>query len=81
MILLFCTAPRNVYAFLSLEAYPNAFAPFLSKVPDVPNFIGCTNKNYCTTVRATHARDKKTMADIVMMNTALTNFFLKALLT
>jgi hypothetical protein len=80
MNLLFSAAPRNVYAFLTSEAYPDAFVPFLSEAPDVPNFTGCMDKNDRTTVRATLAHAKKTRADIVMMNTALADVFLEAML-
>jgi hypothetical protein len=78
--LLFCAAPPNVYAFLTSEAYPDAFAPFPPEAPDVPDFTGCTGENDRATVRATHVRAKKIRADIVMMNTALTNVFLEAML-
>jgi hypothetical protein len=81
MKLLFCTAPPNVYAFLTTEAYPGAFAPFPPEVPNVPNYTACIDNNGCATVRAMHARDKKTGADIVRMNTALANVFLKAMLS
>jgi hypothetical protein len=81
MNLLFCAAPRNVYAFLTTEAYPDAFAPFLPKVPNVPNYTVCINNNGRATVHATHTRDKKTQADIVMMNSALANVFLEAMLS
>jgi hypothetical protein len=80
MNLLFCAAPCNVYAFLTTEAYPNTFAPFPPKVADVPDYTACTNNNDRAMAKATHARDKKTRADIVTMNTALTNVFLKAML-
>ncbi len=60
MNLLFCAAPRNVYALLTTEAYPNAFAPFLPKGPDVPNYTTCINNNDHAMVRATHAQGKKT---------------------
>jgi hypothetical protein len=79
MNLLFCTAPRDVYAFLSSEAYPDAFAPFPPEVPNVPNFTACFNNNDRATVRAMHARDKKTRVDIVRMNTTLANVFLKGM--
>ncbi len=79
MNLLFCAAPPDVYAFLTAEAYPAAFAPFLPMVPDVPDYTACTNNNEHTTVKATHAIDKKMRADIVTMNTALADVFLKAL--
>jgi hypothetical protein len=79
MNLLFCAAPPDVYAFLTAEAFPAAFAPFLPIMPDVPNYTVCINDDKCTTVKAMHAIDKKTGADIVTMNTTLTDIFLKAL--
>jgi hypothetical protein len=79
MTLLFCTAPPNVYAFLTVEAYPAAFAPFLPFLPDVPNYTACTNDNERATVKVTHPTNKKTRADIVTMKTTLANVFLKAL--
>ncbi len=48
-------------------------------MPDVPDYTACTNDNEHTTVKVTHAIDKKTWADVVTMNTALTNIFLEAL--
>ncbi len=74
-----CAAPPDVYAFLTAEAYPAAFAPFLPIVPNVPNYTECTNDNEHATVKVMHAIDKKTRADIVTMNTALANVFLEAL--
>jgi hypothetical protein len=79
MNLLFCAAPCNVYAFLSSEAYTDAFAPFPPEVPNVPNFTVCVNNNDCATVQATHTQDKKTRVDIVTMNTTLANVFLKVM--
>jgi hypothetical protein len=79
MNLLFCAAPCNVYASLSSEAYPNAFAPFPPEIPNVPKFTVCVNDNGHATVRAMHARNKKTRGDIVMMNTTLANVFLEAM--
>jgi hypothetical protein len=79
MNLLFCAAPPDAYAFLTAEAYPAAFAPFLPIMPDVPNYTECTNNNKRATVKATLPIDKKTRADIVTMNTALTNVYLEAL--
>jgi hypothetical protein len=73
--LLFCAAPRNVYTFLTTEA--NAFAPFLLEVPDVPDYTVCIKDNDRATVWATHARNKKTQADIVTMNSALPTSSLK----
>jgi hypothetical protein len=60
MNLLFCAAPCNVYAFLTTEAYPDVFAPFPSKVPDLPNYTACVDNNDRAMVRATHVQDKKT---------------------
>jgi hypothetical protein len=79
MNLLFSAAPCNVYAFLTTEAYPNAFAPFPPKVPDVPDYTACIDNNDCATVRTMHARDKKTQADIITMNAALAIIFLEAM--
>jgi hypothetical protein len=81
MNLLFCAAPCNVYAFLTTKAYPDAFAPFSHKVPDVPNCTTCVDNNGRTTFRATHAQDKKMQADIVTMNTALADVILEAMLS
>jgi hypothetical protein len=55
MNLLFCAASCDVYAFLTTEAYPDAFAPFLPKVPDMPNYTACVNDNDRATVRTMHA--------------------------
>ncbi len=79
MNLLFCAAPCGIYAFLTIEAYPNAFVPFPPKVPNVPDYTACVDNNDRATVRAMHARDKKTQADIIMMNPALANVFLEAM--
>jgi hypothetical protein len=79
MNLLFCTAPPDVYAFLTAEAYPATFAPFLPIVPDVPNYTACTNNNKRATVKAMHTFDKKMRADNVTMNTTIANVFLEAL--
>jgi hypothetical protein len=77
--LLFCTAPPDVYAFLTAEAYPAAFAPFPPIELDISDYTACTNKNKHATAKAMHAINKKTQADIVTMNTALTDVFLEAL--
>ena len=55
MNLLFCAAPRDVYSFLTTEAYPDAFTPFLPKVPDMPDYTACINNNDSAMVRAMHA--------------------------
>jgi hypothetical protein len=76
MNLLFCAEPRDVYAFLTSEASLDLFAPFPAPVSDVPNFTACVDDNDRAAVRATHARGKKTRADIITMNTALADVFL-----
>ena len=81
MNLLFCAASKDVYAFLTTEAYPTAFAPFPPFVANVPDFSQCTDENERAAVRATHAHDKKTRADIVTMNAALCDVFLNAMST
>jgi hypothetical protein len=81
MNLLFCAAPCNVYPLLTTEAHPDAFLPFLPEVLDMPNYTACVENNGCTTVRATHAQDKKTQVDIVKMNTALADIFFEAMLS
>jgi hypothetical protein len=79
MNLLFCAAPKDVYAFLTAEAYLTAFTPFPTLIPDVPNFSESTDKNKRTPICMKHALDKKTRAIIIMMNIALTNVFLNCL--
>ncbi len=65
--------------FLITEVYPDAFAPFPPKVPNVPNYTACIDNNNCATVCAMHVCDKKTQADIITMNTALADIFLEAM--
>jgi hypothetical protein len=81
MNLLFSAALRDVYAFLTTEAYPDDFAPFPPKVPDMPDCTACIDNNSRATVSTMHVRDKKMQADIITMNTALANVFLEAMLS
>jgi hypothetical protein len=76
MNLLFYAAPKDIYAFLTTEAYPMAFAPFPPLIPDVPDFSECTDENERATVRTKHALNKKMRANIITMNIALTDIFL-----
>jgi hypothetical protein len=80
MNLLVCAYPKEVYGFFTADAYPTNFAPFPPVVNKVPDYTQCTDDNNRATVRAKHALDKKTRANTVMMNAALTNIFLDALL-
>jgi hypothetical protein len=71
----------DVYTFLTTEAYPDAFAPFPPKVPNIPNYTVCIDDNNRATVRVTQTQDNKMQADTITMNTALANVFLKAMLS
>jgi hypothetical protein len=79
MNLLFCTCPRNVYGFFTADPYPTNFAPFSPMVDEVPDHMGCVDENDHASKCAKHALDKKTRADIVTMNAALTDVFLDTL--
>jgi hypothetical protein len=79
MNLLFCAAPRDVYAFLTTKANPTSFTPFSPLILDVPNFFACTNENKRATICKKHALDNKMRANIITMKIALTKVFLKCL--
>ena len=76
MNLLFCAAAPNLYAFSTNKPYPVTFFPFPAEVDAVPDFSTTTSYNERETLKATNARDRKTRADIVTMNAALSNVFL-----
>ena len=76
MNMLFCAAAPDLYAFFTKEAYPKEFFPFPKEVEEVPDFKNCTDDNQRETLKLTHALAKKTRADIVTMNAALSNVFL-----
>ena len=80
MNLLLCACPRPIYGFFTADAYPDAFAPIPPVVDEVPDYANCTDKNDHATTRAKHALNKKTRADIITMNAALTDVFLDAVL-
>jgi hypothetical protein len=79
MNLLFCACLMNVCSFFTADPYPTNFAPFPSVIDKVPDYMGCVDDNNHASKRAKHALNKKTRADIVTMNAALTNVFLNAL--
>jgi hypothetical protein len=79
MNLFFCTCPENIYSFFTADLYPTGFAPFLPVIDEVPDYTGCVNENNRASKHAKHALNKKTRADILTMNAALTNVFLDAL--
>ena len=78
MNLLFCACPRLIYGFFTEGLYPDAFAPIPPVVDKVPDYTSYTNKNDRATTCAKYALNKKTRADIITMNAALTDVFLDA---
>ena len=76
MNLLFFACPCPIYGFFTADVYPNAITPIPPVVDKVPYYANCTDKNDRTTTRAKHTLNKKTRADIIIMNAALTNVIL-----
>jgi hypothetical protein len=76
MNMLFCATAPDLYAFFTKEAYPKEFFLFPKEVEEVPDFKNCTNDNQRETLKLTQALAKKTRADIVTMNAALSDVFL-----
>jgi hypothetical protein len=76
MNMLFCAASPGLYSFFTTKAYPASFFPFPIEVDAIPNFSACTTDNERETLKATNARNRKTRADIITMNAALSDIFL-----
>ncbi len=76
MNMLFCATAPDLYAFFMKEAYPKEFFLFPKEVEEVPDFKNCTDDNQHETLKSTLALAKKTRADIVTMNAALSDVFL-----
>jgi hypothetical protein len=76
MNMLFCASSPGLYSFFTTEVYPSNFFPFPNEVDAVPDFSTCNSDNEHETLKATNARDRKTRADIVTMNAALSDVFL-----
>jgi len=78
MNMLFCAASPapGLYSFFTNEAYPTNNFPFPAEVDSIPDFSACNSDNESKTFKATNARDRKTRADIVTMNAALSDGFL-----
>jgi hypothetical protein len=74
--MLFCAAVPDLYAFFMKEAYPKEFFPFPKEVEEVPDFKNCTDNNQREMLKSTHAFAKKTRADIITINAALSDVFL-----
>ena len=78
MNLHFCACPCPIYGFFTADAYPDAFAPIPPAVDEVPNYTNCSDENDRAATRAKHALNRKTRADIIIMNAALIDVFLNA---
>jgi hypothetical protein len=76
MNMLFCASAQELYAFFTKEAYPKEFFPFPMEVEEVPDFKNCIDDNQHETLKLTHALARKTRADIITMNAALSDVFL-----
>jgi hypothetical protein len=69
-------ASPDLYLYFTNKTYPSNYFPFPKKVDDIPDFSMYTSDNERKCLKATHAHDQKTQADIVIMNVALSNIFL-----
>jgi hypothetical protein len=76
MNMLFLAALPDLYTYFTNKTYPSSYFPFPKEVDDVPDFSTCTSDNESKSLKATHARDQKTRADIATMNAALSDVFL-----
>jgi hypothetical protein len=76
MNMLFLEALPDLYSYFTYKTYPSSYFPLPKEVDDVQDFSMCTSNNEQESLKATHARDQKTQADIVTMNAALSNVFL-----
>jgi hypothetical protein len=74
--ILFLAASPDLYLSFTNKTYLSSYFPFPKEVDDVPDFYACTSDNECKSLKATHACNQKTRADIVTMNAALSNIFL-----
>ena len=74
--MLFLAASPNLYLYFINKDYLSSYFPFPKEVDDVPDFSACTSNNECKSLKATHAHDQNTQADIVTMNAALFDVFL-----
>jgi hypothetical protein len=80
MNMLFLEASPDLYLYFTNEAYPSSYFPFPKNLDDIPDFSACTSDNKRESLKATHARNQKTQADIVTMNAAISDVFLANLL-
>jgi hypothetical protein len=76
MNMLFLAASPVLYSYFTNKTYPSSYFPFPKEVDDVPDFSACTSNNERKSLKAAHACNQKTQADIVTMNAALSDVFL-----
>jgi hypothetical protein len=76
MNMLFLAESPDLYLYFTKKTHSSSYFPFPKEVDDVPDFSACTSDNECKSLKATHARNQKTRADIVTMNAALSDVFL-----
>jgi hypothetical protein len=69
--------PAHYGHYFGGKAYPNADYLFPLEVTDVPNYSGCTNTNNHANVKVTHGMALKQCNDVINMNSALIDAFLK----
>ncbi len=77
MNMLFCAASPGLYSFFTTKIYPASFFPFPVEVDAIPDYSACTTDNERETLKATNPHDRKTRADIVTMNAALSDVSLQ----
>jgi hypothetical protein len=78
MNMLFLAALPDLYSYFTNKTFPStsSYFPFPKEVDDIPDFSACSSDNERKSLKATHACDQKTQADIVTMNAALSDVFL-----
>jgi hypothetical protein len=76
MNMLFLAASPDLYLYFTKKTYPSSYFPLPKEVDDIPDFSACTSNIKRKSLKATHACDQKTQADIVTMTAALSDVFL-----
>jgi hypothetical protein len=70
-----CRITRSLF-FLHKQYLSYKFFLFPAEVDAIPDFANCTSDNERKSLKAMHALDRKTRADIITMNLALADIFL-----
>ncbi len=76
MNMLFCAGAPDLYSFFTTEAYLTNFFLFTKEIDAVPDFSAYNTDNKRKTLKSMHALARKTRADIITMNAALSDIFL-----